>query len=227
VTAPRAGYSSFGSQVALSAPGGSDEAGNSNLLYSTDNDGDTVPVTDGYGYKQGTSFSAPQAVGVASLMLAVNDKLTPSALIQRMKDSVRPHVFDPLKPNCSLVSNGICNCTVNTCGAGLLDAAAALQEASGPAAIIERIGSVLPGALIVLDGTDSAPAGTIQTYQWTKLSGPTLTIPSPTQASTSLRLPTVEGRYVFQLQVSDGTDSGTDTVTVVAAYPTRRSTDCP
>ena len=109
---------------------------------------------------------------------------------------------------------------MNTCGAGLLDAAAALQEASGPAAIIERIGSVLPGALIVLDGTDSAPTGTIQTYQWTLLSGPSVTIPNPTQASTSLRLPTVEGRYVFQLQVSDGAASGTDTVTVVAAYPT-------
>ena len=30
-----------------------------------------TPGADGYGYKQGTSFSAPQAAGVASLMLAL------------------------------------------------------------------------------------------------------------------------------------------------------------
>ena len=56
-----------------SAPGGSDEAGGVNLLLSTVNNGATTPGLNGFGYRQGTSFAAPQAVGVASLMLAVND----------------------------------------------------------------------------------------------------------------------------------------------------------
>ena len=77
-----------------------------------------------------------------------------------------------------------------------------------------------PGALIELNGAGSvAYNGTILTYQWTQVSGPSVGIPTPSQANTSLRLPTVEGRYVFQLAVTDAGGTGTDTVTVVAAFP--------
>lgn len=240
----KAWYSSFGSNIALSAPGGSDQEVDStnattlantrrdHLIRSTDNPGATTAVSytgmsddDAYGYKQGTSFAAPQAAGVASLLLAVNNALTPGALIERLKATARPWTtVSPPVASCGPAGAEACRCTTATCGAGLLDAAAAMGAAARPAAVIQRIGSVLPGALITLNGASSvAYNGSILTYQWTQVSGPAVTIPTANQANTSLSLPSVEGRYVFRLTVTDagapGSNTGTDTVTVVAAYP--------
>ncbi|MDP1684235.1 S8 family peptidase [Hydrogenophaga sp.] len=216
----KADYSAFGPQVALSAPGGSGAYRGPDNIFSIDNPGTTTPLpysalpnpADHYGYKQGTSFSAPQAAGVASLMLSVNNALTPSALIERMKAGVRPHVFGG-------------NCTPATCGAGLLDAAGAVREAYNPAAVIAPIGTVNPGATISLNGTASvALAGTvIDSHQWTQVSGPTVTIGTPQSAVANVSLPSIEATYVFKLTVTDNLTpterTGSDTVTVVAAYP--------
>jgi serine protease len=227
----KADYSSFGPQVALSAPGGSDEAGNANLLLSADNPGLTTPVlysalpdpADHYGYKQGTSFAVPQAVGVASLMLAVNDALTPFALIERMKAGARAHV-DAGFGQCSLPSSAVCNCNTTTCGAGLLDAATSVQLATGPAAVITPIGTVTPGTAISLNGSASvALTGSIVGHQWTQVSGPTVAITNASTAVAGVSLPSSSATYVFRLTVTDDftptARSGSDTVTVVAAFP--------
>lgn len=219
----KADYSSFGTNVALSAPGGTDEAGPDTLLVSTYNSGTKGPVADSYDYQQGTSFSAPQAAGVAALMLGLNPNLTPNALIERMKLGARAHTAY-MGASCSTVNNGNCNCTTTTCGAGLLDAQVSLQLARGPAAVIEAVGTVRPGAQITLDGSGSlAITGrTIVSHQWSQVSGPrAIAIPDPMQAITALNLPaSVEGRWVFRLTVRDDTgDEGTDVVAVVAANP--------
>ena len=224
----KAWYSSFGPQVALSAPGGSDVFGPTAELLSTDNSGTEGPIAydaNGYyGRKQGTSFSAPLAAGVASLMLGVNPNLTAADLIDRMKRAARPHEATPYAV-CSPANPATCSCTTDTCGAGLLDAAASVQLASGPAAIIQRIGSVTPGSVITLDGRASvALSGSIVSYQWTQISGPSVTISNASQSVATVALPQVEARYEFQLTVSDRipptpTSTGVDTVSVAAAYP--------
>lgn len=217
-------YSSFGPQVALSAPGGSDEAGGVNLLLSTVNNGATTPGLNGFGYRQGTSFAAPQAVGVASLMLAVNDALTPLALIERMKLAARPHE-NVARGACALPSSGLCKCTTTTCGAGLLDAAVSLQIATGPAAIISPLSTVSPGTEIALNGSASfALAGSqIASYQWTQVGGPTVTITNAQSAIARASLTIASSSYEFRLTVTDNftptARSGTDTVTVATAYP--------
>lgn len=219
-------YSSFGPQVALSAPGGSDESGGVNLLLSTDNAGTTLPGSNGYGYKQGTSFAVPQAVGVASLMLDVNDALTPSALMDRMKQAAaaRGHV-DAGYGQCALPTSGLCNCTTTTCGAGLLDASTSVQLARGPAAVISPIGTVTPGTAISLDGSASVALSgfNIVSHQWTQVSGPTVAITDASTAVAGVSLPNAQATYVFRLTVTDDftptARSGRDTVTVVAAYP--------
>ncbi len=219
----KASYSDFGPLVALSAPGGSDEAGNASLLLSTDNDGTTVPVNNVLGYKQGTSFSVPQAVGVASLMLAVNSSLTPTALIDRMKAGARPHV-DAGQGVCTLPASALCNCTTTSCGAGLLDASASVQLATGPAVIIAPVGTVNPGTAISLNGSASvALTGNIVSYSWTQVSGPTVAISNAQSAVAGVSLPSVAASYVFRLTVTDDftptARTGSDTVTVVAAFP--------
>ena len=215
----KAAYASFGAQVALAAPGGSPEGGNASLLLSTDNGGSQSPAASGDGFKQGTSFAAPQAAGVAGLMLAVNPALSPAQLIARMQAGVRPHALSASLPLCSAGSPRVCNCTPETCGSGLLDAAQAVQLATGPAAVIEPLGSVLPGSRIALDGRVSAaiPGSQIVAYRWAQLAGPAVALADAETALAQATLP-LEGRYVFRLQVTDDLGrSAEDSVTVVAA----------
>lgn len=215
-------YSSFGGNVALSAPGGTDAGGVATMLLSTDNASTTSPGADTVGFKQGTSFSAPLAAGVAALMLSINPSIQPGDLIERMKNGARAHTAAGFAA-CGTTNTGVCTCTTITCGAGLLDANAALQLADGPAAIIQAIGTVSPGATVTLDGSASvALAGrTITSYQWTLVSGPVaLSIPDANLSTTALQMPGQGGTWVFRLTVQDNLgDTGSDTVRVVVSEP--------
>jgi serine protease len=223
----KAEYSSFGGRVALAAPGGSlapvgsPDPDTDWLLLSTDNDGLTDPGLDFYGHKQGTSFSAPQAAGVASLMLAVNPLLSPRQLIERMKAGARPHETLVGLSACGTPRAGPCNCTNATCGAGMLDANTSVQLATGPAVVIQPIAQVEPGTVITLDGSRSVaiPGASIVSYQWIQVSGPAVTINSASNAVATATLVS-EANYVFSLTaVDDSNRRGEDTVQAVAAMP--------
>lgn len=74
-------------------------------------------------------------------------------------------------------------------------------------------------ATVTLNGTGSSDpdAGpSALTYAWSQISGPIATITNPASASASF-VATTAGTYVFQLQVSDGAASATDTVSIVAS----------
>lgn len=217
----KASYSSFGSRVALAAPGGSTEGGTSTWLLSTDNSGVTTPGADVYGYKQGSSFAAPQAAGIASLMLAVNPSLSPRQLIERMKAGARPHVAVAGLAACGTPGAGVCNCTTSTCGTGLLDAHTSVQLATGPAVVIKALSTVEPGTVITLDGQQSVaiPGASIVSYQWVQVSGPPVALSSANTAVATATL-VAEDNYVFSLSVVDNFGrTGEDTVRGVAAMP--------
>jgi serine protease len=217
----KAGYASFGSRVALAAPGGSDESYPLNMLLSTDNTGTSTPVVDTYGYKQGTSFAAPQAAGVASLMLAVNNLLSPRQLIERMKAGARTHASFGGLSACGTPGAGPCNCTTATCGTGLLDAHTSVQLATGPAVVIKPLAQVEPGTVVTLDGSQSVaiPGANITSFQWTQVEGPPVTISSATSAVATAILAS-EATYVFSLTARDNLNRvGEDTVQGVAAMP--------
>jgi serine protease len=225
----KAAYSSFGSRVALAAPGGSfaplgsPDPDTAWLLLSTDNSGTTVPMADVHGYKQGTSFAAPQAAGVASLMLAINPALSPRQLIERMKAGARSwSTAANLAPvACGTPGVGVCNCTTGTCGAGLLDAHTSVQLATGPAVVIKPLAQVEPGTVVTLDGSQSVaiPGASITSYQWVQVSGPPVAITSATGAVASATLAS-EATYVFSLTARDNFNRvGEDTVQGVAAMP--------
>jgi len=112
-TGGRARYSNFGAQVAVAAPGGDGTSG----VLSTLNSGRSGPLADTYAVYQGTSMAAPHVAGVAALMLAANTKLTPDEIATRLKSTARA-----FPASCA------------GCGAGIVDAAAALTGArSSPA----------------------------------------------------------------------------------------------
>jgi serine protease len=114
-TGGRARYSNFGALVAVAAPGGDGTSG----VLSTLNSGRSGPLADTYAVYQGTSMAAPHVAGVAALMLAANTNLTPDEIATRLKSTARA-----FPASCA------------GCGAGIVDAAAAVTWARSSAAPI-------------------------------------------------------------------------------------------
>lgn len=116
----RAGYSNYGASVDMAAPGGdmstaTDPAG----ILSTGNSGAQAPETDNYLLMQGTSMATPHVTGAAALLYAVAADPTPQAVENALRQTART-----LPSACT------------GCGAGLLDAAAALQQMTGTSSLL-------------------------------------------------------------------------------------------
>lgn len=86
----------------------------------------------------GTSFAAPQVAGVAALMLAVRPSTTVDELRQALLTEVSAFRAEgPGMPAaCSEVRTRDCTCTTQFCGAGVLDADAAVEWAMNTAASV-------------------------------------------------------------------------------------------
>ena len=110
-TGARASYSNYGTLIDVSAPGG--EGGTAGVL-STLNSGTQGPGTENYAYYAGTSMAAPHVAGVVALIQSVATK-TPAEIEAILKSTARP-----LPGACS-----------GGCGAGIIDANAALSAALG------------------------------------------------------------------------------------------------
>ena len=215
----KADYSNIGPGMGLMAPGGDTFFIGPTDIYSATSDGLKGPGSYNYSYKRGTSFSAPLAAGVASLMLSVNPALTPATLISRLRGSTRP--FVALGRLCSndLSVNHNCSCTTDTCGAGMLDGALALGDAYRPNALATAPASAAPGSAITLDGrTSSAATGaTLTSYLWTQVSGPSVVIRDATTSLASLTLPGTTGSLSFKLTVTDSAALSSESVVTVEA----------
>jgi serine protease len=139
----KSSYSNFGAAVAIATVGGDPrmvgnwgfDVGDDGLL-TIGNDGLRGVGNSVYVRQAGTSFAAPVVAGVAGLMLSVNPSLTAAQIIDGLQRSARPHVVSPTIGECSDQNPGRCICTTATCGAGILDAMAALQFAADPATYV-------------------------------------------------------------------------------------------
>ncbi|HEX6945415.1 MAG TPA: S8 family peptidase [Casimicrobiaceae bacterium] len=118
VTGSLASYSNYGRRIDLTAPGG--DLPRTGLMVSLGNTGTTVPEEPTYVMAQGTSFAAPMVSGTAALMLARDPMLTGGRILDVITGTTR---YFPNGSQCG---------TPNLCGAGMLDAGAA-------------VGSIIPG----------------------------------------------------------------------------------
>lgn len=122
----RTSYSNWGNFVDISAPGGDvNNPGDSpaqtlGQIISLINTGQTVPSDPGYAVEEGTSMSAPLVSGVIALMYSVEPTITPDQVWQILKTTANPF---PAGSNCAIAQ-------VKKCGAGILNAGAAVYQAS-------------------------------------------------------------------------------------------------
>jgi serine protease len=108
-------YSNYGNRIDLTAPGG--DLPYNDLVVSLHYEGETVPTNPTYAFAAGTSFAAPMVSGTAALLLARDGMLTSGRVLDLVTGTAR------LFPNGS-------QCGVpNLCGAGMLDAGAAVGSA--------------------------------------------------------------------------------------------------
>ena len=151
----KVGFSDLGPEIAISAPGGNcvTITSGSPCLYpilTTSNSGATTPIdslyTDSFNASLGTSFSAPLVAGTVALMLSVQPALTPQQVKLVLQATARPFPTTggdngdgTIVPQCTApqydaagnpVDQLQCYCTTNTCGAGMLDAGAAVLAAA-------------------------------------------------------------------------------------------------
>lgn len=116
----RAGYTNFGSDIDISAPGGNLIA-ESDGIYTTSNDGTTTIGADSYASIQGTSFSAPVVSGVIALMLEANGgsgSLTPTQIYGTLTATSKAFP--------SGTSDGATDCNTSNCGSGIVNATDAI-----------------------------------------------------------------------------------------------------
>jgi serine protease len=220
-------FSSLGTEVAIAAPGGNCVNATGKCLYpilSTSNTGRTGPecstyTNGGATAGHGTSFSAPMVAGTIALMLSAQPTLTPDrikALLQSTARAFPVPTSEDLTPMCSastLKKQVNCHCTTTTCGAGMLDAGAAVRAAAaaGPAVVarLEDAQTRVPlntSTVLNASGSGTVAGRTITGYQWRLTDGSTLArFTGSTTASTATLSAIDSGLVTVELSVTDST----------------------
>ncbi|MEO5677850.1 MAG: S8 family peptidase, partial [Usitatibacter sp.] len=151
----KAGYTNFGSAVALSAPGGKSpehfvggDTQDNQWIFTTSNQGSTTPSANNAYTRTdfGTSIATAQVTGIASLMLSVNPTLPPQFVKEILQNTSRTF------PTNTTALGSQADCTTALCGSGIVQAATAARAAV-------RWGSAAPQVVGGLSGTMNFSVG--------------------------------------------------------------------
>lgn len=245
----KVGFSDLGPQIAIAAPGGNcvNIGINEPCLYpilAALNTGLTTPQastwSDSYDYTVGTSFSAPLAAGVVGLLFSQNASLTVPQVRTLLQSTSRPFPTGggtAGTPACKAPVAGTeqleCYCpnagapNYPLCGAGLLDAGAAVNAAATGLAIIDvtpGTANAVRGQPVTLDSARSiAGAGrTITGWSWQLVSGggAVSAFTGGTSGATATLTPTAAGTFVVRLTITDSSNATTSsTASITASEP--------
>lgn len=244
----KVGFSDLGPEITIAAPGGNciNITAGSPCLYpivSATNLGERAPGADGwsdsFNITVGTSFSSPLVAGVAALMLSQQPALGPAQLRDVLRATARPFPTtgadngpdDPTPvPACRAPAAGVeqlqCYCSTALCGAGMVDAGAAVAAVSGALARIDVVDAApTAGGSVTLSGAASLPGAgaTIASYAWTLLDGGGIVggFVGASNGATVVVQPGAAGVFRVRLTVTDsqGDSAVTDRQVSVAAAP--------
>ena len=232
----KVGFSDVGSSIVIAAPGGNCVNVGDPCLYpilSTVDTGTKGPrassYTDAFSKSPavGTSFSSPLVAGTAALLYSVKPSLTPAQVRTALTSTARPFPASSgpgdAVPTCQAPGNFDqleCYCTTTTCGAGMLDANAAVRSVLGAGAALQPAVSAQPAApeaqqTVVLSSAASVvPAGrSIVSRRWAIVEpgGIVTAFAGATDQETANVVPTGGGRFTVQLTLLD--DRGIATAT--------------
>jgi serine protease len=184
----RAYYSNYGSIVTLAAPGGDVRSSSSNGILSTLNAGTKAPGADSYAYYQGTSMATPHVAGVVALMMSAKPTATPDQIKAALVSSARAFP-------------GSCS----QCGAGILNAAAAVAAITGTGGL-PTVNETESNGTIATANTVSAPAnvaGTIGSTSDTDYFK--VTLPAGKTLSATLTMASSSNDFDLYVKNSSGT----------------------
>lgn len=196
-------YSNHQSLLTLTAP-----AGGKCLTQTNCQDSGLPAWTPDRGYISmgGTSIAAPQVSATVALMLAEAPTLTPARVAEILRQTAVKHV-----------AGSYCANTPGECGAGMLNAAAALAAVADPTLTVQRSPSSasVPGnsrvslsaSLLTNSGTDN-PA--LYRYVWQQTAGTPTQLSANDTASVNLTTPATRSGgplrwMVTATRITDGT----------------------
>ena len=111
--------SNFGEAVDISAPGGETWQSQEEGILSTLDRGIRGPEGDTYEAYQGTSMAAPHVAGIVAMLYSIDPAITPDEVLTILRETSRP-----------FPSVATRQCTTGSCGAGIVDAEAAISALS-------------------------------------------------------------------------------------------------
>ncbi|WP_051377895.1 S8 family serine peptidase [Derxia gummosa] len=221
-------YSKYGSGATISAPGGASDAGcrsysgsacvsatlgDAALINSTSNSGTLDAVADSYRAEAGTSMAAAHVSGAAALLYSLMPTLTPDGVKSLLTASARGF---PSGTFCATATDG-------RCGAGLLDAGAAVTRLQALIPTVSATSSgTAAGGRVTLNAGASTSADTSRsyTYRWEQTSGTAVSLSSSTGSSVSFTAPAEGSTVAFKVTAtaSDGiAASGAVSLTTTAS----------
>lgn len=221
-------YSNSGSGVTISAPGGgcgrnavaclSTWSANGLGVYSLSNTGTSTPVAspggDSYAVMNGTSMATPHVSAVIALMLSLEPNLSRAQVISYLRASARP-----------FPANSVCaagNPYAGKCGAGMLDAAAALSIIAPTIELASNTIVVPPLTYVNLNANITAAQGrSITSVAWAPLPGnpQTVVIDNAASPNAGFNAPQT-GSFGFVVTALDSSGkSASQTVTVRVNSP--------
>jgi len=242
----KVGFSDLGPEIGIAAPGGNCVNLMGACLFpilTTSNAGTTTPVagssiyTDATNISVGTSFSSPLVAGTVGLMASLRPAITPADARRLLQATARAFPFrgapdDTGGPVVACVAPTAtdqlqCYCTTGLCGAGMLDARAAVAATIGllPRIAVAPAAPLAGEAVTLSSAATELPAGrSVASYSWTLVDdgGIVSGFTSATNADSATLLPTAAGRFTVRLTVTDdsGLTSAAETTVTVAAAST-------
>jgi serine protease len=233
----KVGFSDIGPEAAIAAPAGNCVNLSGDCLYpilTSSNTGTTTPAaqdftTGGADASLGTSFAAPMVSATAALMLSAAPDLHRADIISMLQSTSTPFPTSGGTPGTVACvapdanqPQDECYCTTTTCGAGMLNAHAAVSAAallSTTKAIITYAFATTPiGGTITLNGNASTavPGQTITNYQWSLAQTPSTVVTlNGTTGPSVVATAVAAGAVTVQLTVTDSAGGSASTQQVV------------